>query len=142
MAWQVNAQVQAPISQSELQALNARVTQAYQAGDYIKLQMETITMYGLLKWLRGAGYALLGTVAIMLTCPATGQSTGADAVNQWQSLNEQAMEAYGGGDYRRGVVLAKQALQLAQQTFGSQDFRTITSEASPQTDKACILEIT
>ena len=53
--------------------------------------------------------------------PARAQGT------DWQSLNGQVVSLYRQGHYDRAVVLARQALQLAEQTFGPDHPNVATS---------------
>jgi CHAT domain-containing protein/Flp pilus assembly protein TadD len=71
--------------------------------------------------------ALAATLTIMAAWPVEAQTPTADALQQWQSLNAQAVEAYRSGDYPNGTKLAEEALGLSRKAFGDRDLETLTS---------------
>nr|WP_275993716.1 CHAT domain-containing tetratricopeptide repeat protein [Argonema antarcticum] len=50
-----------------------------------------------------------------------------EAVVPWKQLNEQALYLYRRGEYSHGIIVAEQALQLAQQLFGKENLYVAAS---------------
>jgi tetratricopeptide (TPR) repeat protein len=74
------------------------------------------------------GLIIAVTALATLVAPfASARAPKPDAPQQLQSLLTQAVEANKAGDYRRGIALAKQALQLARQRFGNRHLATWVS---------------
>jgi tetratricopeptide (TPR) repeat protein len=71
--------------------------------------------------------ALAATLAIMAAWPVEAQPPTADVLQQWQSLNAQAMEAHRSGQYVNGIKLAEEALALSRKAFGDRAPQTLTS---------------
>ena len=63
-------------------------------------------------------YILTITTAFLLLLLATPSVSGQSAGNEWDILNQEAMELYRTGKYDRAVVVAKKALAVAEKNVG------------------------
>jgi tetratricopeptide (TPR) repeat protein len=57
-------------------------------------------------------------VMTIMPCLATAQAPAQSAGVQWEALNQEARELYRTGQYGRAVMVAKEALKLAEQKVG------------------------
>jgi hypothetical protein len=55
--------------------------------------------------------------------------------NDWKKLNDEVMSLYGQGRYQRAVVVAKEALLIAEQTFAG-DLRESWARITPMWPRA------
>jgi hypothetical protein len=58
------------------------------------------------------------TTALLLLVPATRPGFAQGAGSEWDSLKQEAMELYRAGDYGQAVVVAKRALEVAENNVG------------------------
>jgi tetratricopeptide (TPR) repeat protein len=67
---------------------------------------------------------LLAIVAV--SCATSTMSLHAQHT-EWEALNAESVSLYDKGEYKRAFVVAKQALELAEKTYGNEDPRVGTS---------------
>ncbi len=60
----------------------------------------------------------LGGLGVHRFCVGKTRSGGDQIVTEWEVLTSEVMKLHGSGDYTQGVRVAKQALQVAQQSDG------------------------
>ena len=72
-------------------------------------------------------FVAIMTLTILMVSPAAARSQAATGLQQWQSLNDQAMKAYQTGDYSKAISSAKQAVDLARRLFGNLDPKTLNN---------------
>ena len=63
-------------------------------------------------------HRLTTIVSLLLVCLATPPVLAEGAGIEWDILNDEVMELYRTGKYDRGVVVAKKALEVAEQNVG------------------------